>query len=115
MTAPERDVVRIEEHRGPRGGRTLVLHLSCGCFLTRSSKLPPPKRARCIPCAVMMGTRVLGGPDPDRVLVVLERDELVLAYKLVDVYRDAVCERSDNDRERPLVERLLAKLRERAK
>lgn len=52
-TAPERDVVRIEELRGPRGGRTLVLHLSCGCFLTRSSRLPPPKRARCIPCSVL--------------------------------------------------------------
>ena len=51
-SAPERDVVRVEERTGPRGGRVLVLHLSCGCFLTRVNRLPPPKKARCIPCSV---------------------------------------------------------------
>jgi len=75
--APWRDVTRIEELRGPRGGRMLVMHLSCGCFLTRSSRLPPPKRARCTPCAVLAA-------HPDLAVVVLNRRELELVHRLVE-------------------------------
>lgn len=114
MIAPERDVVRVEELAGPRGGRTLVLHLSCGCFLTRSSKAPPPKRARCTPCAVMRDR-------PDLAMVVLNRRELELVCRLVDAYRAAVHERVqhagvvvDPRTEAPLVDGLLLGL-ERAK
>lgn len=105
--APERDVVRVEELAGPRGGRTLVLHLSCGCFLTRSSKAPPPKRARCTPCAVMRAR-------PDLAVVVVNRGELELLYRLVDVYRDAVHERVHATAEAKLVDGLRLGL-ERAK
>lgn len=52
MKAPVRDVVRVIEMEGERGGRLLVCVLDCGCFATRRSRLPPPKKIPCIACFV---------------------------------------------------------------
>lgn len=52
--APLRDVVRVLEEEGLRGGRVQVLILSCGCFKTCRISLdrPPPAQARCTVCFV---------------------------------------------------------------
>lgn len=52
MKAPMRDVTRVIELDGERGGKLLVCVLSCGCFTTRRAKRPP-KKAPCIACFVM--------------------------------------------------------------
>lgn len=50
--APVRDVTRVIEMEGERGGRLYVCVLDCGCFATRRSRLPPPKRIPCVACFV---------------------------------------------------------------
>lgn len=49
--APMRDVVRVMEVAGTRGGVMLVHVLSCGCFLTRRAKTPV-KKSPCVACFV---------------------------------------------------------------
>jgi len=49
MTAPVREVTRVMELRGPRGGLILVHVLECGCFVTRRT---PATRIPCISCWV---------------------------------------------------------------
>lgn len=46
-----RDVVRVLELDGERGGRLLVCVLECGCFATRRQKTPP-QRMPCVACFV---------------------------------------------------------------
>lgn len=41
--APMRDVVRVLDLDGERGGKMLVCVLECGCFATRRAKTPPKK------------------------------------------------------------------------
>lgn len=76
---PERDVVKVEEQRGARGARLWILHLSCGCLVTRSGRLPPPKTARCTPCAVF--------GDPPDVMHVMHVVEVVVDAALGEVAR----------------------------
>lgn len=42
-----RDVVKIRELPGPRGGTKYVMELSCGCLVWESR---PRQQVRCIPC-----------------------------------------------------------------
>lgn len=49
--APSREVVRVLEMEGERGGHLLVCVLSCGCFATRRAKTPP-KSMPCVACFV---------------------------------------------------------------
>jgi hypothetical protein len=51
MKAPMRDVVRVLEMEGERGGHLLVCILECGCFATRRQKTPP-QRMPCVACFV---------------------------------------------------------------
>lgn len=46
-TAALRDVVKIRELRGPRGGTKYVMELSCGCLAWQNR---PRQQVRCIPC-----------------------------------------------------------------
>ncbi len=45
--APLRDVVKIREMEGPRGGKKYVMQLSCGCLVW--GRVPKTK-LRCVPC-----------------------------------------------------------------
>lgn len=49
--APIRDVVKVLELEGEKGGHMLVLVLDCGCYKTTRSKRPP-KTTPCIACFV---------------------------------------------------------------
>lgn len=51
MRAPMREVVRVLEMDGERGGRLLVCILDCGCFATRRANRPP-KRMPCVACFI---------------------------------------------------------------
>jgi hypothetical protein len=72
-----RDVVRVLELKGERGGRLLVCVLSCGCFSTRRSTTPP-KRMPCVACFVQ---EQLGDDRCDRAA-----EALVRALRLYDGY-----------------------------
>lgn len=70
VIAPERDVVRVIEVAGPRGGRLFAHLLDCGCTLTLRAK-EPKKRARCISCAVRSEVQAeLLGVDPLELVLV---------------------------------------------
>lgn len=58
-TAPLREVVRVVEVRGPRGGTIHALVLSCGCFMTRRLKdgKRPPLEVPCLACFVNASVR----------------------------------------------------------
>ncbi len=47
--APVREVTKIDQVTGPKGGVILVHTLTCGCFVTRRK---PAKTAPCIACFV---------------------------------------------------------------
>jgi hypothetical protein len=57
--APLRDVVRVFESTGPRGGRELVHVLECGCWVVNRRQIPA-KRVRCIGCRIR--EEQAGGP-----------------------------------------------------
>lgn len=46
-----RDVVRVLELEGERGGVIMVCVLACGCVATRRGYIPP-KRMPCVACFV---------------------------------------------------------------
>jgi hypothetical protein len=51
VKAPRREVVRVIEMDGERGGVILVCILECGCFATRRAKTPP-RSMPCVACFV---------------------------------------------------------------
>lgn len=59
--APIRDVVRVLEQEGPRGGLILVLVLSCGDYVTMRTKRLPPTRVSCDGCFVRAELARRGG------------------------------------------------------
>lgn len=50
-TPPMREITKILELTGPRGGREYVLVLSCGCYLVQRQR-PVKTVARCCACWV---------------------------------------------------------------
>lgn len=69
--APEREVVRVFEIDGPRGGKLLVHVLECGCSHTVGGRARPKKRVRCVSCLVRaeVAAQQLGVPVNDMVMV----------------------------------------------
>jgi hypothetical protein len=86
MKAPRRDVVRVLEVDGERGGKILVCILECGCFATRRGKRPPQSMP-CIACLVkevQEGNALLAAAGHDMLLAQGEAlsPEKKAAYRL---------------------------------
>lgn len=82
--APERDVVRVLECAGPRGGILYVHVLSCGCFRTFRKVMT---KATCIAC---FAVEQLSGVTADRFFQVYAAVRCSVCGKLerCRVYRD---------------------------